>query len=169
VGTPSDDTLKGGAGADSISGGDGNDVLNGAGGGDTLDGGAGADTLNGGHGGDLLIGGAGDDVFLISGHLTDAVGSVDRISDFTHGADRLGLGNHVSLAGHSLATGTEATYADAFAAAKLLIASNAADLVAMQVGADVVVFADSSLHDHMDAAVVLVGKTLADVSAWDVF
>jgi hypothetical protein len=36
------------------------------------------------------------------------------------------------------------------------------------VGSDLVVFADSTLHNHVDAAAVLVGKTLADFSHWDV-
>ncbi|MGZ6016048.1 MAG: hypothetical protein ACXWKM_09920 [Phenylobacterium sp.] len=169
VGTSADDTLKGGAGADSISGGDGNDFLDGAGGGDTLDGGAGDDTLQGGHGGDLLTGGAGSDVFLMSGHVTAAEGSVDRITDFTQGEDTLGFGRQVSLAGHTMWTGSAGSYAEAFADAKAQIGSGSADIVAVQVGADLVVFADSSLHNHVDGAAILVGKTLVDFSNWDVF
>ena len=55
------------------------------------------------------------------------------------------------------------------AAATQQITSGAADLVAVQVGTDVIVFADTSLHNHPDAAVVLVGQTLAGISQWDVF
>ena len=169
VGTAADDTLKGAAGPDSISGGDGNDVLDGAGGGDTLDGGAGNDTLQGGHGGDVLTGGAGSDVFLMDGHVTASASSVDRITDFTHGEDTLGFGRQVSLAGHPMWTGAADTYAEAYADAKAQIGSGAADLVAVQVGADLVVFADSGLHDHIDGAAILVGKSIADFGAFDVF
>lgn len=169
LGTSGPDTLKGGAGADSIDGGDGNDSINGAGGGDTIVGGAGDDTLQGGHGGDVLTGGAGNDVFLMSGHVTGSETSVDQITDFTSGEDRLGFGRQVSLAGHSLWTGTADTYADALADAKVQIGSGAADIVAVQVGDDLVVFADSNLHDHVDGAAILVGKSIADFSSWDVF
>jgi len=169
VGTPGPDTLKGGARPDLIDGGDGNDVIDGGGGGDTLVGGAGNDTIQGGRGGDLLTGGAGNDTFLVSGHVTDAEASVDRITDFTHGEDTLGFGRQISIAGHPMGTATADNYADAFAAAKTQIAAGAADIVAVQVGADLVVFADSYLHDHIDGAVVLVGKSLADFGAFDLF
>jgi Ca2+-binding RTX toxin-like protein len=169
VGTSGADSLKGGAGPDLIDGGDGNDYIEGGGGGDTLIGGAGNDTIAGGRGGDLLTGGAGNDTFLVSGHVTDSEASVDRITDFTHGEDTLGFGRQASLAGHSMATGSAASYADAFNEAKAQISSGAADIVAVQVGGDLVVFADSYQHDHLDGAVVLVGKTLADFSHWDLF
>jgi Ca2+-binding RTX toxin-like protein len=169
IGTSDADILKGSAGPDSIDGGDGNDCLDGTGGGDTLNGGAGADTLAGGHGGDLLTGGSGADVFLMSGRVTASDASVDRITDFTHGEDLLGFGRQASLAGHTLSSGTASSYADAFNQAKAQIASGAADIVALQVGADLIVFADSYQHDHLDGAAILVGKTIADFSAWDVF
>ena len=170
VGTPGPDSLKGGAGGNLIDGGDGNDVIAGAGGGDTLVGGAGNDTLQGGRGGDVLTGGDGADTFLMSGgRVTASEASVDRITDFTHGEDRLGFGKQVSLAGHTMWTGTAGSYDEAYADAKAQIASGSADIVAVQVGGDVVVFADSTLHDHIDGAAVLVGKSLSDLSSWDVF
>jgi Ca2+-binding RTX toxin-like protein len=169
TGTTGDDDLKGTSGCDSLSGGDGNDLLTAQGGADTLDGGAGNDTLSGGRGADLLTGGSGSDTFLIQGRVTDTQDGLDRISDFTHGEDRLGFGGQTSLAGHSFWSGSAATYGDAVAAAAQQITSGAADVVAVQVGADVIVFADTSLHNHLDAGVVLVGKTLADISQWDVF
>ena len=169
TGTAGDDDLKGTAGADRLYGGEGNDLLRAEGGGDTLEGGAGDDTLVGGRGADLLTGGSGSDTFLISGRVTDIQADVDRITDFTHGEDRLGFGSHVSLAGHSFWSGSAATYGDAVAAATQQITSGAADLVAVQVGTDVIVFADTSLHNHVDTAVVLVGQTLAGISQWDVF
>ena len=169
VGTAADDGLTGTSGGDSLSGGDGNDLLRGKGGADTLDGGAGNDTLCGGRGADLLTGGSGNDTFLISGKVTATQDGLDRITDFTHGEDRLGFGGQMSLAGHSFWSGSAATYGDAVAAASQQITSGAADMVAVQVGSDVIVFADSSLHNHLDSAVVLVGKTLADINQWDVF
>ena len=169
TGTAGDDYLKGASGGDSLSGGDGNDMLCGGGGADTLDGGAGNDTLVGGRGADVLTGGSGSDTFLISGKVTATQDGLDRITDFTHGEDRLGFGGQMSLAGHSFWSGSAATYGDAVAAATQQITSGAADLVAVQVGTDVIVFADSSLHNHVDAAVVLVGQTLAGISQWDVF
>ena len=170
AGTTGADTLKGGAGPDSIDGGDGNDFIDGAGGGDTLVGGAGDDTIQGGHGGDLLTGGAGHDVFLMTGcRVTASDASVDRITDFTHGEDTLGFGRQASLAGHAMWTGTAGSYAEAFADAKAQIGSGAADIVAVQVGADLIVFADSTQHDHVDGAAILVGKTIADFGAFDLF
>jgi Ca2+-binding RTX toxin-like protein len=153
VGTPGDDFLKGTSGGDTISGGDGND------------------TLQGGHGGDVLTGGAGADVFLMTGggHITASDTSVDRITDFTPGVDTLGFGRQASLAGHDMWTGTAGSYAEAFADAKAQIGSGAFDLVAVQVGQDLVVFADSTLHNHVDGAAILVGQSLANFSNWDVF
>jgi Ca2+-binding RTX toxin-like protein len=169
TGTTGDDDIKGGAGDDTIFGGDGSDVLHGAGGDDTLDGGAGDDTLDGGAGSNLLTGGAGEDVFSITGRLAKDESGLDRISDFTHGDDRIGFGGTVSLAGHAFWSGTEADYAGALARATSEISSGAVDIVFVQVGADVIVFADSNLHDRVEGAAVLVGKSLADITQWDVF
>lgn len=172
TGTLGGDDLRGTSGGDSMSGGDGNDTLTAAGGADTLDGGAGDDLLVGGRGSDVLTGGAGADTFMVQGRVTGQESDLDRITDFTHGEDRLGFGdhaNHVSLAGHPMATGSAADYGDALAFAGQQIGSGAADLVAVQVGGDVIVFADSALRDHVDGAVVLVGRTLADIGQWDAF
>ncbi|HEX5377508.1 MAG TPA: hypothetical protein VFW47_03000 [Phenylobacterium sp.] len=169
IGTETDDDFKGGAGADSLWGGGGDDGLRGAGGDDTLDGGDGNDTLSGGAGADQLTGGAGNDMFLVEARVCSTPDGLDRITDFTHGLDRVGFGGNVSLGGHSFWSGDAASYADAFATATQKIASAAADVVAVQVGGDVIVFADTNLHDHVDGAVILVGRTLADIDSWDVF
>jgi len=163
TGTARNDELKGDDGADSLSGGDGNDRLRGEGGNDTLDGAAGNDTLSGGAGANVLTGGQGHDTFQIDPHATASVDGLDRITDFTHGEDRLVFGEHLTLTDTDFTTAQAASYADALAAATTQIASGATDLVAVQVGSDVIVFADSSHHNHVDAAVVLVGKTLADI------
>ena len=169
TGTPGADDLKGGSGDDTISGGDGSDVLHGARGDDSLDGGAGDDTLDGGVGANWLTGGAGEDVFAITQKVASDAASLDHITDFTHGDDRISFGGTVSLAGHPFWSGTEADYAGALAQATAQITSGAADIVFVQVGADVIVFADSNLHDRVEGAAVLVGKSLADITQWDVF
>lgn len=163
------DNIKGGSGADSISGLDGVDYLYGSGGADTLDGGAGDDVLSGGAGSDLLTGGLGADTFLIDGKVTADMAGLDRITDFTHGVDRLGFSSRMSLAGSQLWGGVENSYADALAVANQKISSGEANVVAVQLGSDVVVFAGADMHHRVDAAVVLVGKSLSDVDAWDVF
>jgi Ca2+-binding RTX toxin-like protein len=168
TGTARADDLKGGAGADSLSGGDGNDRLRGEGAGDTLSGGGGADTLSGGAGADVLTGGAGHDVFVINAQLASSPTGFDRITDFTHGEDKLVFGEHLTLTDTNFMTAAEADYADALAAATFQINSGVTDLVAVQVGSDVIVFADSGHHNHVDAAVVLVGRTLADLGAMSI-
>lgn len=169
TGTTGPDDLKGGRGADSLAGGDGADRLRGEAGNDTLSGGGGDDTLSGGAGADRLTGGPGADLFKITGPVSKGPGDLDRVTDFTHGEDHLAFGDHLALTEAAYATGTAATYADALTAATSRIASGAADVVAIQVGADVIVFADSEHHNHVDAAVVLVGQTLANFGAGDIF
>ena len=66
-------------------------------------GGAGNNTLNGRHGNDRLTGGAGADTFLFNSAL-NAVGNVDRIMDFSHADDTIGLDDAIftALAGVQL-------------------------------------------------------------------
>jgi hypothetical protein len=163
TGTQGPDDIKGGIGADKLSGGDGADMLRGEAGNDTLVGGGGADTLSGGRGSDLLTGGPGHDLFQLGGP------DVDRITDFTHGEDRLAFGDHLKLTDATFAQGTAASYADALSFANSKITSGSADLVAVQVGANVVVFADSTHHNHIDATAMLIGKTLSGLSVSDIF
>ena len=163
TGAMGDDDLKGGAGADRLFGGDGNDMLRGEAGADTLSGGGGNDTLSGGRGADVLTGGPGADTFQLGG------ADLDRITDFTHGQDHLAFGDHLKLTDANFARGTAGSYADALAFATGKITSGAADLVAVQVGSDLIVFADSTHHNHIDASVVLVGKTLSALGVGDIF
>ncbi|PYF09946.1 putative secreted protein (type I secretion substrate) [Rhodobacter viridis] len=80
-------------GADKANGMNGNDVMNGMGGADTLIGGAGSDRIIGGAGRDLMTGGTGADrfVFTTTGQTGTSATSADRITDFTHGVDRIDL------------------------------------------------------------------------------
>jgi len=163
------DFLNGNLGDDTIEGGGGNDLVFGEAGSDSLQGGLGADTLVGGAGADVLQGGGGSDVFLFSAGQSGLVpASLDRIVDWT-GGSRTSPVDHIdfsNLAGAVPLTYLELTAGD-FAAAKSLadlqIASGY-DYVAVQVGADVVVFVDSAANNGgADDALVLVGRSLADV------
>lgn len=74
----------------------GSNVLSGGGGRDVLRGGAGDDLLYGGLGNDVLTGGAGLDRFQFTKTL-DGRTNVDRIVDFDHGDDAIGLDNAVFI------------------------------------------------------------------------
>ena len=167
--TTTGETLTGTSGADNLKGGDGADVLRGEAGNDTLSGGLGNDTLSGGRGADVLTGGAGHDLFLVSGPVSTNAADADRITDFTHGEDRISFGDHLNLTDATFARGTASTYGEAVTAAYAKISSGAADLVAIQVGADVILFADSTHHNHMDASVILVGQSLTALTIGDIY
>ena len=166
TGTALADHLRGGGGNDSLSGLDGNDLLAGGKGADTLDGGAGNDTLHGGHGADVLTGGAGNDVFEIDGPAK-ALTDLDRITDFTHGQDRIVFDDAPVATAANVVTGTAVDFKTALADANAKMAAGA-DFVAVQVGGDVIVFADEVGEHHVESGVLLVGKTLIDIGFGDI-
>jgi Ca2+-binding RTX toxin-like protein len=147
-------TVTGGAAADLLTGGAGRDALFG------MDG---ADTLNGGGGADQLTGGGGADLFLVTAGQSPPTGDgMDRVLDWRPG-DSLSFSgppgsatNYVELSAGSLA--------DALGMANARIAAGTADYVAVAVGSDVVVFADSR-GDNVaaDDAVTLVARRLEDI------
>lgn len=153
---------------ETLTGTDEGDPLTGGAGEDSLDGGLGDDTLAGGGGADQLTGGEGSDVF---GGAGDVAGpdDLDRVLDFTTAEDTLDFGAGLAATEESLATDTAADYATALAAANAQIGDGATvDFVAVQVGGDVVVFADTDAEVGADQAIILVGRTLADVSFGDI-
>jgi Ca2+-binding RTX toxin-like protein len=168
------DTIVGNGGADSLVGGVGDDRVSGGQGADTLVGGVGSDTLSGGADADRLQGGAGRDQFQFWSATTGtAQAQLDRIVDWTGNDDflRFGTGDE---SGPSLGAGTAvnyreftaASYADALTEANAQIAGGVVDYVAVRVGADVFVFADSQNNNgQADTAVVLAGKTLNDIGS----
>lgn len=140
------------------------DGLAGSGAPDVLDGRAGDDVIGGGEGADTLTGGAGQDLFIvIEAASPAAAGQMDTILDWS-AQDRL------SFAGPA---GGPANYreavADSFDAALALagaaIAPGGVDYVAVRVGGDVVMFADSAGRDAADEAIVLRGRSLDDIDA----
>jgi Ca2+-binding RTX toxin-like protein len=155
-----------GAGDQTLTGTDAGEALTGGTGKDILDGGAGDDTLSGGGGADLLHGGSGADVFTVSGPV-DAPDGLDQVQDFTTGEDSLDFGG-LTATDTSFATDTAVDYASALAAANAKMADGTVDVVAVQVGDDVIVFADTSGDAGADEAVVLVGNTLTGVGFGDI-
>jgi Ca2+-binding RTX toxin-like protein len=142
------------------------DTLAGTSGPDSIDGGAGDDTLAGGDGADTLSGGEGADTFQVAGAVATPE-ALDQVQDFTGGEDTLDFGGLVG-AEEAFATDTAADYEAALAAANAAIGDGSVDVVAVQVGADVFVFADTDGEVGADQAVVLVGRSLTDVSFGDI-
>jgi hypothetical protein len=152
---------------DTLVGTDEGDPLTGTAGADSLDGGLGDDTLTGGDGADSLVGGAGLDTFQVAGAVATP-DQLDQVQDFTTGEDTLDFGGLVATE-ESFTTDTAADLAAALAAANAKIGDGSVvDVVAVQVGADVIVFADTDAEVGADQAVVLVGRTLADISSGDI-
>jgi len=161
------------AGADTITGGPLDDLLRAYGGADTLSGGTGADTLDGGAGDDVINGGAGHDVITTGGgvdtvivglgHSGTTAATADSITDWNSG-DLLLFAN-VPASASEYVENSAADFTVATNYASGLIVSGAANVIAVQVGGDVIVFADSANNNgSIDDVVILTGKTLADVS-----
>jgi Ca2+-binding RTX toxin-like protein len=152
-----DQVLTGGGTRDRLIGGSGNDSLSGGGGADALTGGLGADTLNGGDGADT---------FNITG-LSDTMAGLDQVMDYTAGEDTISFDRHLRLDEYTFASFVEADYTAALASANLACATGA-KVVAVQVGSDLILFADTDRVDGPDAAVVLVGRSLDGLQVGDI-
>jgi Ca2+-binding RTX toxin-like protein len=173
-----DDTVAGGAGADTLNSSDGSDLLLGGEGDDqlvaygfghaTLDGGAGDDTIvSGSPEASLLMGGAGQDRFEIAANGPLTPQAIDVVADWESG-DRLYFARTGDHSGPSrYGEFTSDSYEHALAAANQQIAHAGVLYAAAQVGADVVVFieTDSDPTNGADVAVMLAGRTLADIDA----
>ncbi|HEX2818140.1 MAG TPA: calcium-binding protein, partial [Phenylobacterium sp.] len=180
TGGAGDDTILAGSGADTIDAGSGDDSVSGGAGGDTITGGAGDDVIHGGTGTDVLSGGGGTDEFTFNFGDSPASGpsvllaggiasGIDQIRDWTS-TDLL---HFVNNAAADMAVGTSLNFSETTATdfASAVTSANAhlgAGLyVAVQVGTDVIVFADTNASGTIttaDDAVTLVGKTLADIT-----
>lgn len=158
------------SGMATIDGGAGNDAITGTGGADSILGGVGTDTLDGGGGADTLSGGAGSDLFRFSPSAVPAsAADLDRITDWA-AEDRFLFvdGANTPTGAGSAGVYVESTQADFAAALSFANGQIAAgqNYVAVQVGADVIVFADSAGDNGTaDSAVMLVGRSLADIAS----
>ncbi|MDP3854324.1 calcium-binding protein [Phenylobacterium sp.] len=174
IGGGGDDILLGGKDDDSLSGGDGRDFISGDLGDDRIDGGAGSDTLIGadgsdtldaGGGVDLLLGGAGADRFSLADGDLPASGRLAVIGDW-QGIDRLDFGLvHAQQVGLDIyAEDVAGGYAEALVKATAIFLQGKT-YAGVQVGTDVLVFANTDLNaaDGPETAVVLAGRTLADI------
>ena len=155
-------------GDDNVDGGIGNDTISTGAGADTVQGGDGDDDITGGVGKDFLSGGLGVDTFrFISGDSGTTIGSLDLIQDWTSGADKLDLVG----AGGTVTNYVETSaidYANGLANANTAFGANPGlDYYVAQIGTDVVIFTDSGTNTTTDA-IVLVGKTLADIAFTDI-
>ena len=117
-----------------------------------------------------VAGGAGVDVFQFYGDEAFAVfAKLDRIVDWET-QDKIGFDsdNDVSLGAGTAANYVELTagsYDAALAAAGAQMAGGTVNYVSVQVGGDVFFFADSlNNNGAADSAVMLVGRTLNDIS-----
>ena len=173
IGGAGDDILQGGFGLDFLSGGEGDDrlvaqgpeiaVLAGDAGNDTLTA-AGADK-------EILLGGSGRDRFEIVAK-TDPATRVDaEIQDFET-QDTLhfpevsifGSADAAAVLPRSYSEFAADSYAEALRIANEHISAAGAKYVAAQVGGNVFVFADlGDPADGADVAVLLTGRTLADI------
>ena len=117
-----------------------------------------------------MAGGAGADVFqFFDGAAFTAVAAIDRIVDWA-AEDRLFFanGDNTPVGPGTAANYVESTqtdYAAALAFANGQVAAGTINYVAVQVGTDLFVFADSAGNNGAaDSAVMLVGRGLADIA-----
>lgn len=157
------DLLVGEAGDDLMFARDGTNILRGGDGRDRMTAGSGADTLNGGAGADTLAGGAGADLFqqLDPYENLMTLSGIDSITDWSV-SDRIQL-KFAGAPGYTETTAAD--FAAAQSAAQTQFAGGTVEVVAVQVGADVILFTDGTAANVIDTAAVLVGRSLADISA----
>lgn len=158
TGGAGNDVLTSGAGDDTLVGGLGNDTLMGNGGKDNLSGGDGADRLVGGAGIDTLSGGAGADVFAYVA-VTDSQGTtIDIITDFVSGTDKLDFSGLNGGAG--LATGAYTGSAVGYGAVLTSLNGTAGQAVLDSSTSTLYIDIDGSQTlDNNDMAISLTGVT----------
>jgi serralysin len=157
------DQLSGGAGDDTIRGGADNDTLDGGDGNDRLQGDAGLDRLTGGAGNDMFVFGANDAIVATSG---PAAFATDHVVDFGNGLDRIALPFHVAEIVIGTAGSADAAYATA--SAMLAVHPGMADVAAIGVGADTILFYQTSgAGGTPDSAITLDNFTAITVTTAD--
>lgn len=160
-GEDGDDTIAANGYGTSADAGAGNDSIVATSGTNTIQGGAGADTIESGAGVDVLYGGAGADQFRFLSGGGATPGTLDQVLDWSV-QDTLKFQTPPSgYAGY--AAYVIGDYTTAVNQTTGFMATNKYAYVAVQVGADVIVFAAAS--SGIDVAIDLVGRSLADISA----
>jgi Ca2+-binding RTX toxin-like protein len=165
------DHLNGNKGDDRIDGGDDGDALLGGQGDDQLSGGAGNDTLQGNVGYDTMAGGAGADIFVFGGSdapfsvAAASAGSIDVVSDFQDGTDKLVLPFAVA----SVLKGSAADISAAATTAQQLFDGHSGDdeLAAVQVGSDTYLLFSADGAGNVDSAVKMVGMAANGIDTSD--
>jgi hypothetical protein len=98
-----------------------------------------------------------------------AADSLDAVLDFTAADDQLIFTGGPAATDTNFATSSAADFDAALLAAQDEVTNNGAAYVAVELGGDVIVFADTDGDPTtVDSAVLLVGKTLADITAADI-
>ena len=139
----------------------GNDSILASGGSNTVTGGAGADTIESGSGVDFIYGGAGADQFRFLSGGGAGPGTLDQVLDWS-AQDSLKF--KAPPAGYSgYAAYVIADYTTAVNQSAAFMASSKYAYIAVQVGADVIVFAAGATG--IDVGIDLVGRALADIGA----
>jgi Ca2+-binding RTX toxin-like protein len=163
-GEAGNDTLLSNGGADSLYGGAGLDSLAGGTGVETLAGDAGDDSISGGGGGDFIFGGAGADRFLLlNGGGTPQPGTAPQVRDWSS-EDRIVFRTDFGDAAPLYVEHVAQDFAGAVAFAQNFFVANDNAVAAVQLGSDVIVFSGRTIGTGIDAAIVLVGRGLNDVS-----
>jgi Ca2+-binding RTX toxin-like protein len=165
--------ILGTTGADSLVGGDGDDLIRGLGGPDVLQGGVGSDTLEGGAAPDTIFGGLGTDVIVVDGEdlvilrpvdSAPIFGQIDTIIGWTRYA-QIAMGDNSPAPGRWIEASAD-TFDAALALANGHLTAGQYYYVAVAVGSDVYVFANSTGPDNSAArtAVRLADTRLQEVS-----
>lgn len=154
------DTLFGDAGNDSLLGGAGNDIIAGGSGSDTLNGQSGLDTLVGGTGRDSMNGGTEADIFKFAfGDTTTVSTTIDVITDFTTGSDKIDLdfvNGGISAAAYSEGLIATNSFTDALASAQAMLSGGKS--VAFVAGStDGWLFWDTNGDGVIDQSILLKG------------
>jgi len=154
------DTLFGDAGTDTLLGGAGNDIIAGGSGSDTLNGQSGLDTLVGGTGRDSMNGGTEADIFKFAfGDTTTVSTTIDVITDFTTGSDKIDLdfvNGGISAAAYSEGLIATNSFTDALASAQAMLSGGKS--VAFVAGStDGWLFWDTNGDGVIDQSILLKG------------
>lgn len=165
AGDAGNDTLFTNGGADVVRGEAGNDSLLGGSGAETLSGGDGADTIDGGGGVDWMSGGAGADTYLVlNGSGPPQPGTAPQIRDWSSD-DFIQFRDAFAGAAPRYVEYVADDFAGAVTFAQSFFAQYDNAVAAVQLGGDVIVFSGRTAGVAIDAAVVLVGRSLNDISA----